>query len=155
MPSTTRFRRGDVVLVPFPFTDLSSTKQRPALVVSQDTFNGTRDDLLVVAVTSQDPSILSPDEFLIPAAKLAACGPPKPSILKLTKLVTLHRRLIVNRIGALPDTTPAQALARLRGLIYSDSTKSIATKRHKRLKNSGFLLCILCLFAATTFLDLL
>ena len=53
MPSTTRFRRGDIVLVPFPFTDLSSSKRRPALVVSPDTFNERMQDLLLAAITSQ------------------------------------------------------------------------------------------------------
>ena len=53
MPSTTSFKRGDVVLVPFPFTDLSSIKQRPALVVSPDTWNASQSNVLLVAITSQ------------------------------------------------------------------------------------------------------
>ena len=53
MPSTTRYRRGDIVLVPFPFTDLSSTKKRPALVVSPDKFNEHAQDVVLVAITSQ------------------------------------------------------------------------------------------------------
>jgi mRNA interferase MazF len=53
MPSTTAYRQGDVVLVSFPFTDLTSTKKRPAVVVSPDTFNARNEDVVLVAVTSQ------------------------------------------------------------------------------------------------------
>jgi mRNA interferase MazF len=116
MPATTSYKRGDIVLVPFPFTDLSSSKQRPALVVSPDTFNLIRDDLLLVAITSQVPARLAPDEFAIPAGDLAGCGLPKPSIIKLTKLVSLHRSLVIKRIGALPAVSLAQAAAKIRSL---------------------------------------
>ncbi len=53
MPSTTPYKRGDIVLVPFPFTDLSSSKRRPALVVSPDWFNSSNQDLVLVGITSQ------------------------------------------------------------------------------------------------------
>ena len=65
MPSTTRYKRGDIVLVPFPFTDLSSSKRRPALVVSPDWFNSSNQDLVLVAITSQigdDPRSVLLDE---------------------------------------------------------------------------------------------
>jgi mRNA interferase MazF len=114
MPSTTTYKRGDVVFVPFPFTDLSSAKQRPALVVSADVFNFTCDDVLVAAITSQIPGQLSPDEFMIPAGELAGCGLPKPSIIRLSKLVALHRQLVVKRVGALPSATLKQVMAQLR-----------------------------------------
>ena len=55
MPSTTRYRRGDIVLVSFPFTDLSSSKRRPALVVSPDPFNEQGQDVVLIAITSQEP----------------------------------------------------------------------------------------------------
>lgn len=116
MPSTTSYKRGDVVLVPFPFTDLSSAKQRPALVVSADALNATREDVLVAAITSHVPVSLAADEVAIPPDELAACGLPKPSILKLTKLAALHRQLVIKRIGALPAPTLANVLRRIRQL---------------------------------------
>jgi mRNA interferase MazF len=116
MPSTTSFKRGDVVLVPFPFTDLSSAKQRPALVVSADAFNTTRDDVLVAAITSQIPAQLAADEFMIPAGELAACRLPKPSIIRLSKLVSLHRQLVIKRVGALPVATLTLVMTQLRQL---------------------------------------
>lgn len=116
MPSTTSYKRGDVVLVPFPFTDLSSAKQQPALVISPDAFNAVREDVLAAAITSQIPATLAADEFLIPANALRACGLPKRSLVKITKMVSLHRQLVVKRIGALPAPVLAQVIAALRKL---------------------------------------
>jgi len=47
----TNYDFGDVVLVPFPFTDQSTTKKRPAIVVSSADYNSQRPDLILVAVT--------------------------------------------------------------------------------------------------------
>ena len=65
--------------------------------MSADAFNSARDDVLVAAITSQIPAQLAPDEFIIPAGELAACGLPKPSILRLSKMVALHQQLAVNK----------------------------------------------------------
>ena len=45
-----RFVKGDVVVVPFPFSDLSSTKRRPALVAATI---GTGDDVVLCQITSR------------------------------------------------------------------------------------------------------
>ena len=44
---------GDVVLVPFPFTDQATLKKRPAVVVSSASYNHAKPDLILMAVTSQ------------------------------------------------------------------------------------------------------
>src|SRR3989441_12389295 len=81
MPSTTSFKQGDVVLVPFPFTDLSAIKQRPALVISPTRLNNVRADLVLAAITSQIPTALGDDELRLSNSDLGACGLPKPSIV--------------------------------------------------------------------------
>ncbi len=53
MPPTTGYSFGDVVLVPFPFTDQSGLKKRPAIVVSSTGYNAQRPDLVIMAITSQ------------------------------------------------------------------------------------------------------
>jgi mRNA interferase MazF len=98
MRSTTRYRRGDVVLVPFPFTDLSSSKRRPAIVVSPDSFNERMQDLVLVAITSHiiDDTSIRIDEPDCVDGRL-----PRPSVVKPTKLFTIHSTLVVKRICAL------------------------------------------------------
>ena len=53
MPNTTAYSFGDVVPVPFPFTDQTASKKRPAVVVSADAYHQRRPDVIVMAVTSQ------------------------------------------------------------------------------------------------------
>jgi PemK-like, MazF-like toxin of type II toxin-antitoxin system len=50
--STTMYQRGDVVLLPFPFTDLSATRTRPAVVVSVPSFEQETSDFTVAMITS-------------------------------------------------------------------------------------------------------
>jgi len=85
------FEQGAIVLVPFPFTDLSSSKQRPALVLRSDR---TEPDLVVCAITSQLNDAPSGAEFLVPHQELSSWGLPKPSKVKLAKLFTLHPSLV-------------------------------------------------------------
>jgi mRNA interferase MazF len=110
----TNFKRGDIILVHFPFTDLSSTKQRPALVVSSDALNVASEDVLVAAISSQVPAKLASEEFMIPSGDLAACGLPKPSIVRLAKLAALHRQRVIKRIGSMPEPVLRRILAQIR-----------------------------------------
>ena len=53
MPPTTGYSFGDIVLVPFPFTDQSAIKRRPAVIISTSSYHAERPDLIIMAVTSQ------------------------------------------------------------------------------------------------------
>jgi mRNA interferase MazF len=80
MPSTTGFELGDVVLVPFPFTDQATTKQRPAVVVSSDTYHRERPDIILLAITSQQRPLSSSLEVQVENWRHA--GLLKPSAFK-------------------------------------------------------------------------
>ena len=82
MPSTTSYSFGDIVLVPFPFTDQSATKRRPTVIVSSDRYHRERPDLISMAVTSQARPAGGVGEVQVKdwqAAKLL-----KPSVVKPT-----------------------------------------------------------------------
>jgi mRNA interferase MazF len=115
MPFTTSYSQGDVLLVPFPFTDLSAVKQRPAVVVSPDRLNKVRPDLVVAAITSQIPDVLGDDEVRLSDTDLSAGGLPKPSIVKLGKIFTIHRGLIRKKLGRVPSRTLEEILKKLLG----------------------------------------
>ncbi|MEX2685098.1 MAG: type II toxin-antitoxin system PemK/MazF family toxin [Candidatus Sigynarchaeota archaeon] len=92
---------GDVVLLPFPFTDLTTAKQRPAVVISSSWFNSNRKDIIVAAITSQVSTSLARDEIHLPVQEQSRAGLPKPSIVKVTKIVTIDQSLVRKRLGSL------------------------------------------------------
>jgi mRNA interferase MazF len=60
MPSTTLYKQGDVLLVPFPFTNQSAVKQRPAVILSSEAYNNLHPDVILDPITSQIHGV--PDE---------------------------------------------------------------------------------------------
>ena len=92
--------KGDIVLVSFHFTDLSSTKLRPAVVLwsSNSSF-----DVTVCFVSSRILTNLAPEEFLITTqdAEFTTTGLKVDSKVRVSRIVTLERRLISRRIGKL------------------------------------------------------
>lgn len=89
---------GDVVLVPFPFTDQSGAKKRPAVIVSSSGYNAGRRDLVIMAITSQVRTPLGFGEALV--ADWQAAGLIKPSVLKPV-VTTIEQGLVVRTMGAL------------------------------------------------------
>ena len=106
-------KQGDVVLLPFPFTNLRTTKQRPAVVLSSDAFNAGRQDVIVLAITSQIPASLNAEDYPLSTEDQRLAGLPKPSIVKTGKLLTIDQRLIRKVLGRLPEPTLAHLKQRL------------------------------------------
>jgi mRNA interferase MazF len=97
MPNTTIYDRGAVVLLPFPFSDQSSAKIRPAVIVSP---RYPSDDLLVVAVTSVGEA-LRPGEFAIQFWREA--GLIHPSFAKRA-VASVSGALVRKPLGQLHET---------------------------------------------------
>lgn len=100
---------GDVVLVQFPFTDLSGSKLRPALIAGRP----AGDDLILAFITTRvtavDPRTTCP---LGPGdAEFQMIGLKAPSAIRLERLATLHRSLVQRRLGSIGQQT-RQAIAR-------------------------------------------
>ncbi len=92
--------RGDIVLVAFPFTDLSTTKRRPAVIIWADP---AQTDFAIAFISSQNITTLAVGEMaLLPThPEFVLSGLATPSKIRTTKLVTLNRALIMRWLGRL------------------------------------------------------
>ncbi|NOT02062.1 MAG: type II toxin-antitoxin system PemK/MazF family toxin [Phycisphaerales bacterium] len=109
----TRFEPGDVVLVRFPFTNLSAVKKRPALVVSPGDFTDRHGDVVIVALTSQPQ----------PTEEDSLQGWMTAGLLKETWLKpligTVAAGVVERRLGSLSPYDRSRVAATLRRLIAS------------------------------------
>jgi mRNA interferase MazF len=98
MPNTTIYSFGDVILVPFPFTDQAATKKRPAVVVSSDAYNTARPDVILMAVTGHLSGYPRIGEVVVSDWK--AAGLLKASTIKPI-LTTIEKTLVIRTLGRL------------------------------------------------------
>ena len=89
---------GAVLLVPFPFTDQTTTKKRPTVVISSHQYNQEKPDLIVMAVTSQIKQPLQFGEMLV--TEWSAAGLLKPSVIKPI-ITTIEKNLVLKNLGQL------------------------------------------------------
>ena len=94
----TAYKRGDVVLVPFPFSDQTMTKRRPAVIVSSNLYNNASSNIVIMAITSQIDKATGIGECLIKDWQVA--GLLKPSAIK-PAISTIEEKLILKKIGSL------------------------------------------------------
>ncbi len=91
------YKKWDIVLVPFPFTDLKITKKRPALIISPDDYNKGY-DLVILFITSNLDGKKKPGDFLI--SDWGKSGLPKPSMIRM-KFATISKSIVVRKLGKL------------------------------------------------------
>jgi mRNA interferase MazF len=90
-------KKGDIVLIPFPFTDLSGNKNRPAVVLS-----GNKYDIIVAFVST---NLNWSDETDIALKANPENGLKKDSLIKLSKIATLEKSLILGLLGNIDANT--------------------------------------------------
>jgi len=98
------FMKGDVVILPFPFSDLSSSKKRPALVV----VNLTGDDIILCQITSEsridDYSIvLENNDFRKGSLNLT-------SVIRPNRLFTADKSIILYKVGSLKENKTKEVI---------------------------------------------
>lgn len=98
MPNMTTYKFGDIILVPFPFTNQTTSKKRPAVVVSSDEYNTGRPDLIIMAITSRLHQVNKLGEKLV--ADWQSAGLLKPSVFKPI-LATIENTLVLRKLGSL------------------------------------------------------
>lgn len=106
------YSRGDVVLVPFPFSDQSGQKKRPGVVISADSHISAQSDLIVAQISSQVSSPVPTDEYEIVDWN-GAGGLLFPSVVR-PKLFTLEDSIVLRSLGYIPIAEMRQIDQRLR-----------------------------------------
>ncbi|MBF0458335.1 MAG: type II toxin-antitoxin system PemK/MazF family toxin [Nitrospirae bacterium] len=106
--------RGDVVLVPFPFSNHNTLKKRPAVIISSNIYNNISSDVVIMAVTSQTWKTSGIGQCLI--TDWHEAGLLKPSSIKAA-ISTIDRSLILLRLGKLSKNDILSMESSLRDLL--------------------------------------
>jgi len=93
----------ELILLPYPFSNLEGTKVRPALVVSNNSFNKKSDDCIMVPLTSvikDEPYSVTIEQENLSAGKLL-----KPSRIRADKIFCVEKNLITMKIGKINENS--------------------------------------------------
>ncbi len=94
----TGFRRGDVVLVGFIFSDETGERQRPAVIVSSDTYHRGHQKAIIAAITGRTDRVLAGDHLITGCQKAGLLFPSVATGI----IRTMKQGMIRKKLGAMP-----------------------------------------------------
>lgn len=107
-------KKGDIVLIPFPFTDLSGQKNRPALILAS---SEKGEDVIVAFISSRAEK---PRPFDVPLkegrASFIETGLKTSSLIKVNKIATLEKKIILGELGRLESNIQKEVNRKLKAL---------------------------------------
>jgi mRNA interferase MazF len=107
--------QGDILLVPIPFTDLSSQKRRPVIVISNNRYNQNTTDLVVVAMTYNP--VEAAYRFTITSADLEKGKLNHPGEVRVDKTYTISKAIVVKTFGRVNEPVLARIRKELSELV--------------------------------------
>ncbi len=100
------FKRGDLLLVPYPFSDLSAAKRRPVVAVTAPDAYG---DFVALPVTSRPQTEFG---IALEPRDVTRGTLPAPSWIRIDRIVTLNTSLVVKAVGSISDELLYEAVRR-------------------------------------------
>ena len=101
MTTSSAYRRGDVVFVPFQFVDKSAAKNRPAVVISSESYHRSRNEVIIAGITSNVTR--TPFVGQVQIQGWRECGLVKPSVVSGI-IQTIRVNFVNRRVGRLSPT---------------------------------------------------
>ena len=114
--------KGKIVLVPFPFDDLSTHKVRPSVCLTNSI--GPHDHVILAFISSRIPQDLLPTDIVLDSGQpeFAATGLHVTSTLRLHRLMTASSSLFKRELGMLPSAIQTEILRKLSLLFELETT---------------------------------
>jgi mRNA interferase MazF len=109
------FKQGDILLIPIPFSDLTSSKKRPVLVLSNSEYNFKTEDMLVAAITSN----LESKEYSVQFDNddLSEGTLKVTSIVRSDKIYTLSKYIVIKKFGCVKKEIIDKVKVQLNSLV--------------------------------------
>ncbi len=97
------YKQRDILIIPIPFTDLTTNKRRPVVVLSNDYYNNGTEDIVVIAVTSN----IEQKEYSIQISNhdIEEGALPRQSMIRVDKIYTLSKSIVIKKFGILRNET--------------------------------------------------
>ncbi len=94
------YNSGEIILISFPFTNLTDSKIRPALVI-----NEKKEDIIVIGIFSKIPEVIEDSWFLVEGNEpwFSQTRLKKATIIKTEKIAVIHNSIVRKKLGKLPD----------------------------------------------------